>query len=118
MIFGLKTATIQAIQDVFKKHPEVEKAILNGSRAKGNYRPGSDIDLTLLGKQLNLTTLQKIENELDELLLPYKMDVSIHKQIQNKELLEHIEQVGKVFFDVFEIIPTGNPYIIDHDNTN
>lgn len=104
MIFGLKIATIQAIQDVFKKYPTVEKAILYGSRAKGNYRPGSDIDLTLVGKQLNLTTLQKIENELDDLLLPYKIDLSLHKQIQNKELLDHIERVGKVFFDSNEII--------------
>lgn len=103
MMFGLKISTIQAIQDILKKHPEVEKAILYGSRAKGNYRPGSDIDLTLKGEKLNLTTLQKIENEIDELLLPYKMDLSLHKQIQNKELLEHIERVGKVFFERSEI---------------
>lgn len=104
MIFGLRKVTIQAIQDVFKKHPEVEKAILYGSRAKGNYRPGSDIDLTLVGEQLNLTTLQKIENELDELLLPYKIDLSLLKQIQNKDLLEHIERMGEVFFDSNEKI--------------
>jgi len=103
-MFGLTIATIQAIQGVFKKHTEVEKAILYGSRAKGNYRPGSDIDLTLFGEQLNLTTLQKIENELDDLMLPYKMDLSLLKQIQNKELLEHIERVGIVFFDSKEMI--------------
>lgn len=103
-MFGLTIATIQAIQGVFKKHTEVEKAILYGSRAKGNYRPGSDIDLTLFGEQLNLTTLHKIENELDDLMLPYKMDLSLLKQIQNKELLEHIERVGIVFFDSKEMI--------------
>lgn len=103
-MFGLKIATIQAIQGVFKKHTEVEKAILYGSRAKGNYHPGSDIDLTLFGEQLNLTTMHKIENELDDLMLPYKMDLSLLKQIQNKELLEHIERVGIVFFDSKEMI--------------
>lgn len=108
MMFGLKTATIQAIQEVFKKHPEVEKAILYGSRAKGNYRPGSDIDLTLKGEKLSLTLLQKIENEIDELLLPYKMDLSLHKQVQNAELLEHIVRVGKVFYDRNEILPSKN----------
>ncbi|MBI1317182.1 nucleotidyltransferase domain-containing protein [bacterium] len=102
-MFGLTIATIQAIQGVFKKHTEVEKAILYGSRAKGNYCPGSDIDLTLLGEDLNLTTLHKIENELDDLMLPYKMDLSIQKQIKDKELLEHIERVGKVFFDSNEL---------------
>jgi predicted nucleotidyltransferase len=99
MNFGLKIATIQAIQEVFKLHHEVEKAILYGSRAIGNYRPGSDIDLTLGGEKLTLTILQKIEDELDDLLLPYKIDLSLHKQIENKELLEHIERVGKVFFE-------------------
>jgi type I restriction enzyme S subunit len=99
MMFGLKTETIEAIREVLAKYPEVEKAILYGSRAIGNYRPGSDIDLTLIGEKLNLSTLQKMENELDDLLLPYKIDLSLHKQIQNKELLEHIERVGKVFFD-------------------
>jgi predicted nucleotidyltransferase len=98
MNFGLKTDTIHAIQEVLAKYPDVEKAILYGSRAKGNYRNGSDIDLTLTGEKLNLNTLQKIENELDELFLPYKIDLSLHKQIQNAELLEHIERVGKVFY--------------------
>jgi predicted nucleotidyltransferase len=90
MMFGLKKETIEAIREVLAKYPEVEKAILYGSRAKGNYRPGSDIDLTLIGEKLNLSTLQKIENELDDLLLPYKIDLSTYKQIQNKELLEHM----------------------------
>jgi type I restriction enzyme S subunit len=108
-MYGLKTQTIQGIQEVFKQYPEVEKAILYGSRAKGNYHPGSDIDLTLIGEQLNLTILQKIENEIDELLLPYKIDLSLHKQIQNAELLEHIKRVGKVFFDKNERVQTENP---------
>jgi type I restriction enzyme S subunit len=99
MMFGLKTETMEAIREVLAKYPEVEKAILYGSRAIGNYRPGSDIDLTLTGEKLNLSILQKIENDLDDLLLPYKIDLSLHKQIQNQELLEHIERVGKVFFD-------------------
>lgn len=107
MMYGLKITTIQSIQDVFKKYPEVEKAILYGSRAKGNYKPGSDIDLTLIGDKLNLTILQKIENELDDLLLPYKIDLSIHKQIKNTELLEHIAWVGIIFYRN-EIMPSEN----------
>ena len=98
-MFGLQTDTILSIQDVFAKYPEVERAILYGSRAKGNYRSGSDIDLTLTGEHLNLTTLQKIENGLDDLFLPYKIDLSIHQQIQNSELLDHIIRVGKVFYE-------------------
>lgn len=99
MMYGLKSETINAIQEVLAKNPEVEKAILYGSRAKGKYRPGSDIDLTLIGKELNLSILQKVENELDDLLLPYKMDMSLFKQIQNTELIDHIKRVGKVFYE-------------------
>lgn len=108
MNFGLKIDTIQAIQEVFKLHHEVEKAILYGSRAIGNYRLGSDIDLTLVGEKLNLSTQQKIEDELDDLLLPYKIDLSLHKQLENKDLLEHIKRVGKVFYDRSEIITSQN----------
>ena len=61
-MFGLKDIHIKSIQSVFKNHSSVVKAILYGSRAKGNYRNGSDIDLTLTGNNLNLSTLSKIEN--------------------------------------------------------
>lgn len=99
MMYGLKTNTIKAIQEVFAAYPEVERVLLYGSRAKGNYRSGSDIDLTITGEHVNMDILQKIEDEIDELLLPYKVDLSLHKQIQNKDLLEHIERVGKVFYE-------------------
>lgn len=49
MKYGLKQPTIVAITDVFKKYPQIDCAILYGSRAKGNFRPNSDIDLTLKG---------------------------------------------------------------------
>ncbi|GAB4453613.1 MAG: nucleotidyltransferase domain-containing protein [Bacteroidia bacterium] len=102
-MFGLEISVIKAIQKVLEKYPEVEKAILYGSRAKGNYRAGSDIDLTLIGQNLNLTILQKIENELDDLFLPYKIDLSIYHHIQNESLLEHIKRVGKIFYEKTEM---------------
>jgi predicted nucleotidyltransferase len=77
---------------------EVETGILYGSRAKGNYRDGSDIDLTLKGEQLNLTILNSINNQLDDLLLPYTFDLSIYHQTNTADLLEHIQRVGVIFF--------------------
>ena len=56
-MYGLKEKHIKAINSVFSKYPQIEKAILYGSRAKGNYRNGSDIDLTLVGDNLDLKTL-------------------------------------------------------------
>ncbi len=98
-MYGLTSHTIEAVQEVFNRHPEVERAILYGSRAMGNYRSGSDIDISLKGDELDLTLLQRIENELDDLYLPYKIDLSNYHQISNPDLLKHIDQVGKVFFE-------------------
>jgi predicted nucleotidyltransferase len=97
-MYGLKEQHINAINSVFLIYPQIKKAILYGSRAKGNYRNGSDIDITLIGDDLDLTILFKIETELDDLLLPYKIDLSIFHQIENTDLIEHIQRVGKDFF--------------------
>lgn len=64
----------------------------------GNYKPGSDIDLTLKGHDLNLKLLNKISCDLDELLLPYTFDLSIYCHIKNPGLIDHIERVGLVFY--------------------
>lgn len=99
MKYGLKPYTIQTIQQVFAQHRGIEKAIIYGSRAKGNYKPGSDIDLTLLAPTIGLTELLKVENELDDKLLPYKIDISLYHQIENQALIEHIKRIGAIFYE-------------------
>lgn len=96
---GLSQKDIENIKAVFAAHPEIEKAVLYGSRAKGSYKSSSDIDLTFFGKDLDLTMVQEIENELDDLLLPYRFDISIFHQIDNSALIDHIERVGIVFWE-------------------
>jgi len=98
-MYGLKENKIKKIQSVFANYSNIEKAILYGSRAKGNYRNGSDIDLTLIGENLDLSTLFKIENKLDDLLLPHKIDLSLFQKIENPDLVDHINRVGKVFYE-------------------
>jgi predicted nucleotidyltransferase len=98
MQYGLKPDTITKINGVLAAHTEIEQAILYGSRAKGNYRDGSDIDLCLVGETLTLTQLLKIENGLDDLLLPYKIDLSLFHALDNPELVDHIRRVGMVFY--------------------
>ena len=98
--FGLKETTIEKICGVFAKYPQVEKAVLYGSRAKGNYKNGSDIDLTLCGGQdLTLNVMYKIATELDDLLLPYTIDLSIFGQLTDPDFIEHIQRVGLVFHE-------------------
>ena len=98
MQYGLKKETVKKINIIFVKYKEVEEATLYGSRAKGNYKPGSDVDLTLKGKQLNLKLLNKISLDLDDLLLPYAFDLSIYHHITAPDLIDHIKRVGKVFY--------------------
>ncbi len=97
--YGLKLDQINAISQCFAKYPAITKVMLYGSRAKGNYKNGSDIDLTIMNSDLSPSDLSRLENDLDDLLLPYKIDLSIITKIQNVELLKHIERVGKLFFE-------------------
>jgi len=98
MEYGLSKETVNKINNVFSRFNEVEEVLLYGSRAKGNFKPGSDVDLTLKGEKLKLKLLNKISLDLDDLLLPYSFDISIFHQITNPDLIEHIERVGIVFY--------------------
>lgn len=95
---GLSVATVARLQAVLAAHEQVEKAVLYGSRAKGNYRFGSDIDLTLHGAGLTPDLLAHIVSEIDDLLLPYTVYLSIFHGLTSLELREHIERVGVVFY--------------------
>jgi predicted nucleotidyltransferase len=109
MRYGLKPHIVKAIQEVLSTNTQIEKAIIYGSRAKGNYKPGSDIDLIILAPALRLSDLLRLETKLDDLLLPYKIDISLYHQIENKDLLDHIEKVGMVFYDKKKSPQSTNP---------
>ena len=96
-MFGLKQQHIEAINTCFTKLTQIEQVILYGSRAMGNYRTGSDIDLTIVG-ELDSRDFTELEIQLDDLMLPYKIDLSILIQIDNPELKDHIHRNGKVFY--------------------
>ncbi len=96
--FGLPSPAIEKICGVFARHPQVERAVLYGSRAKGNYQNGSDIDLTLQGEGISFGDLLVMMNELDELLLPYTIDLSIFDMLEHAPLREHIERAGQEFY--------------------
>ncbi len=98
MPFGLHEEVVEKIRGVLARHPRVERAVLYGSRAKGTHKPGSDIDLTLHGEALTSHELGIIADELDDLLLPYQIDLSVFDQITHEALQEHIARVGVVFY--------------------
>ena len=96
--FGLSARTVEQICGVLAKYPSVERAVLYGSRAKGNFKNGSDIDLTLFGEGLGFPELLGIMDALDDLLLPYTIDLSIFDLLDHVELREHIARVGQEFY--------------------
>jgi len=98
MIYGLKEQVIDQIIAVLAGFPQVEEAILYGSRAMGNFKPGSDIDLALKGNLLNLHVLNSISRLLNNLSIPYTVDLSIYHRIDNTDLLDHINRVGVVLY--------------------
>ncbi len=98
MPFGLKEETVARISNILSKYAEVEEAIIYGSRAKGSFKPGSDIDISLKGQAVDLHVLNKISLDLDELPIPYTIDVSIYERIDNSELRDHIDRVGKLLY--------------------
>jgi len=92
-MYGISQSTLDKIKAVLFSMQGVEQVILYGSRAKGNYKEGSDIDLTVKGN-LAFDDLVKMSVNLDDLNLPWKIDLSLYSQIENGDLLEHIDRVG------------------------
>lgn len=96
---GIEEPDIKNIVYILQKNKNINRVILFGSRAKGTFNKGSDIDLALIGNKLNLNDILDISNELDELFLPYKFDLVLFERIKEKALIDHIERVGIVLFE-------------------
>lgn len=92
--FGLPPYVMERLLAVIRKYPAVRKITLYGSRAKGNYRHNSDIDIVLNAPRLSWSQFNAIEQEIDDLLLPWKVDLALEHQIENPDLLDHIARVG------------------------
>lgn len=97
--YGLRPSVVQDLCGVFARYPQIEKVLLYGSRAKGNYRNGSDIDLTICDNgEMTLQHVSRILNDIDQFLLPYMFDLSLLKQINDPDVLDHIRRVGVAFY--------------------
>ncbi len=95
---GLSSITLDKLLCVFKCFPAIEQVIAFGSRAKGNYRHGSDIDLAIKGRKLAFNELMQLENQIDDLNMPYTVDLIQYEQLGNRELVAHIDRVGIVIY--------------------
>lgn len=95
--FGLTASEIEKICSVFERFPDVTQVLVYGSRVKGNYRISSDIDMTIMD-DIDWSLFNRIEAELDDLMLPYQIDLSIFSQIENDTLIDHIQRVGQQIY--------------------
>jgi predicted nucleotidyltransferase len=97
---GLVEGDLQNVVSVLIQFPEVELASVFGSRAKGNYKNGSDVDIALKGKQLSFMIVARINSILnEETSMPYRFDVLNYETITNNELKEHIDRIGLVIYN-------------------
>lgn len=93
-MYGLTDSELQELRSLFAQYKEIDRVILYGSRAKGNYKPFSDVDITLVGRELTRSHLNNLSSKLNDSSLPYNFDISILHQLKNPELLEHIQRRG------------------------
>ena len=100
MQYGLPDRTLKTLNSIFRKYPDIKQVILYGSRAKGNYRNGSDIDLTIKPiENFNFNNLLRISNDFDDSDMPYFVDVSVYDKLSNSDLKAHIDRAGKVLWE-------------------
>ena len=99
MKYGLTSQELDSILNVFEKTPNVEKAVLFGSRAKGNFRLGSDVDIAVLGKDLNFEEFLTLIINLEELDLLQVIDLIKYESIEDNKVIEHIKRFGKVLYE-------------------
>jgi predicted nucleotidyltransferase len=95
--FGLDERAIRLMRGVFERHPQIAEVRVFGSRAKGNFRPESDVDFALFG-DVDRVLASRVAGELDELPLPYEFDVEAYPYVSHGPLRDHIDRVGKRFF--------------------
>lgn len=96
--FGLTAETINKINKFFSTINEIEEVKIFGSRSKGNYKPNSDIDFAIYGKEISDKLIRHISSELNELSTPYKYDILDYKTLDNKDLIKNIDTDGKLFY--------------------
>lgn len=99
MKFGLTEKTYELLIKTLNSYNEIEKVCVFGSRAIGNYKNGSDVDVCIYGKSVTERTISKLNIELNENLpIPYYFDIIYYDNIENNGLKEHIDKEGKILY--------------------
>ena len=98
MNYGLTEIELSKLHGAFSRYKDIDKVVLYGSRAKGNYKQFSDVDITLVGDTLTHNSWSRLSTDIDDLSLPYQFDISIYHTLANSDLIDHIQRIGKTIY--------------------
>lgn len=91
---------METIRGIYSRFPQIRRVILYGSRAKGTFREGSDIDMTIVAtSEFGFSELAKVSTLFYDSPLPYLVDISDFSKLTNQNLISHIERCGKVIYE-------------------
>lgn len=108
--YGISERSFHLLLKTFLSFPEIDEVLLFGSRAKGNFRTGSDIDLAIKGKNVGPDLILKLKSIFNERLpIPYEVDVVGYENLDNKSLQEHIDRAGVVIYNKEATPPSLKP---------
>ncbi len=96
--YGLTERDMKTLHEIFQRHASIKEVKLFGSRAKGNFKPGSDIDLAVMNNEVRENELLRVRAEMDESTLPYRIDLVNYNALARNEFIDHINRVGIIFF--------------------
>ncbi len=96
--FGLTVRDMTTIQSIFESYPEVETVLIFGSRAKGNYKLGSDVDLAIMNEGVSIKRMAQLRSDFEESSLPYVIDLVHFPKVDHQEFIDHISRVGAPFY--------------------
>lgn len=93
-MYGLTDKELQYVVSLLRINPRINQAVLYGSRAKGNFKPFSDVDIALFGDELSQKDVKELLVEINDSNFPYQVDLVVYKSIKNQDLIDHINRVG------------------------
>lgn len=97
-MYGISDKNLQELRTILSSIPHIDEAIIYGSRARGDYKRGSDIDLSIKGRELTFHDLSLLDDKLYYSYIPYFFDTNSYEQLSNPNLIANINRDGKVVY--------------------
>lgn len=97
-MYGLSNQNLQELRSILASIPHIEEAVIYGSRARGDYKSGSDVDLSLKGRSLTFHDLALLDDKLYYSYIPYFFDTNSYADLTNPDLIANIDKDGKTLY--------------------